>query len=40
MKYYPAIFGHLEEWRVDRLDPRPPRIAKESLLHRRRRRFR
>jgi hypothetical protein len=38
MRYYPTIFGHVEEWRVDRLDPRPPRVVHESQLRRRRRR--
>jgi hypothetical protein len=40
MSYFPAIFGHLEDWRVDRLDPRPPRIVRESLPRRPRRRSR
>jgi hypothetical protein len=29
--YFPGPFGHFEA-RIDRLDPRPPRIARESLL--------
>ncbi|HKP17181.1 MAG TPA: hypothetical protein VJT84_01800 [Gaiellaceae bacterium] len=31
MKFMPELFGHDEGARVDRLDPRPPRLA-TSLL--------
>jgi hypothetical protein len=38
MRFFPGLFGHYEEWRVDRLDPRPPRFAENTLRRRRRRR--
>lgn len=36
MAFFAAPFGHVE-WRIDRRDPRPPRIAQASVLRRRRR---
>jgi hypothetical protein len=36
MTFFPAPNGHFE-WRIDRLDPRPPRVRRESLPFRRRR---
>ena len=36
MKYMPGMFGHFEEWRVDRRDPCPQHL-KASLARRRRR---
>jgi hypothetical protein len=38
MTYHPALFGHLEDLRVDRRDPRPPRFAEIKLRRRGRRR--
>ncbi len=35
MTFVPGPFGHYEDWRVDRRDPRPPRIT-ASMLRRRR----
>ncbi len=35
MKFIPGLFGHYEEWRVDRRDPRPPRFT-ASVPRRRR----
>jgi hypothetical protein len=37
MKYMTGIFGHFEEWRVDRLDPRPPRFTGVELRRKRKR---
>jgi hypothetical protein len=38
MKFMPGMFGHYQEWRVDRLDPRPPRLTASMLRKRRGRR--
>jgi hypothetical protein len=36
MNRFPAVIAHLEYLHVDRFDPRPPRVIRESQLRSRR----